>query len=153
MSEPSFADRLGEKSSAVRGGDAVGKLCRVKRRPFNLLAGVSLVLCLAACTKWWCSHGIILGDQPSSDGKGYVLVTDFTGFLWSQTTTTPAVHYWAITILTGACPTFVADRYLRRRLLRMRRIRNSCCQNCGYDLRATPDRCPECGTVTPKQTS
>ena len=53
------------------------------------------------------------------------------------------VPHWAPAALTLALP--VAWLVRRRREYRNRM--QGRCPKCGYDLRATPDRCPECGAV------
>jgi|SRR5687768_11812023 len=51
------------------------------------------------------------------------------------------VPYWFLIVVTALPPLLVARGELRR----WRRFGRGLCQACGYDLRATTDRCPECG--------
>ena len=55
--------------------------------------------------------------------------------------------YWLIVPVTGVGPWW----YLRRlrQLRRRARTRRGLCAGCGYDLRASRERCPECGEVVP----
>jgi hypothetical protein len=50
---------------------------------------------------------------------------------------------WVPTVLFAALPLARGAMFVRRR----RRVRGGHCVKCGYDLRATPERCPECGAV------
>ena len=54
------------------------------------------------------------------------------------------VPYYALALAAAASP---AAWVVRRRVLADRLRRLGLCQSCGYDLRATPGRCPECGRV------
>jgi hypothetical protein len=73
--------------------------------------------------------------------------TNPVGRVHSRTVRVP----WWIVALPAA---FLPVRYLslRRRRRRQYRVAHALCPDCGYDLRASPGRCPECGTTTANTT-
>ena len=54
-----------------------------------------------------------------------------------------AIPYYALFLLWAILPARTALGWRRLR----KRVRRGLCPACGYDLRASPERCPECGTL------
>jgi hypothetical protein len=57
---------------------------------------------------------------------------------------------WFVAIMAAILPASRLGFWIRHRQ-RKHRQEIGFCYSCGYDLRATPDKCPECGMVAPKK--
>ena len=57
--------------------------------------------------------------------------------------------YWPPAAALAALPALRLAGFVRRR----KRVKRGLCPNCGYDLRATPGRCPECGAAASVSTT
>jgi len=137
-------------------------------RLLNLLALLSLLVCVAVGALWvWVggesavlarhdfgrraarvevAKGRLYFGSEVTDSARYVYpqvfaVWEFAGLAYSRSTlgTWFGVPIWLAALLPAlAC--FASRRFARRR------PEPGLCPTCGYDLRATPERCPECGT-------
>jgi hypothetical protein len=81
--------------------------------------------------KWGSKRGVVADETgPDLQSHEYWLI----------------VRDWPIVVGTLVLPACVLLRWLSS-LGRRRRLARGECGNCGYDLRASLDRCPECGTA------
>jgi hypothetical protein len=56
-----------------------------------------------------------------------------------------AIPYWLPGLFVLALPMWWMGEIMRKR----RRATHGLCPTCGYDIRASRERCPECGSATP----
>jgi hypothetical protein len=120
----------------------------VCRRLFNLLTALSLLLCVLAVALAYSDEIYYFGHQPRwtlTGEQGRISFYRGSQKLWDHKV------YWVL--LVGLMlPVWHVVRGRFQRMLTYygrRRLERGLCPACGYDMRATPEKCPECGTRAP----
>jgi hypothetical protein len=142
---------------------------------WNVATLISLLLCVATVAVWTTTHGHARDVRFNLGGSEVGLFSNGASFGLSVTRwplgTFRGVAYdlrlpflsvyrnnfdggesWGVSVQAAALLTVFAiapglwlRKTIRRRIALRSSRREGHCPACGYDLRATPDRCPECG--------
>jgi hypothetical protein len=89
--------------------------------------------------------GFNAGDVRPTRTSGVVRLHERASVPWPDRERWVTVPYWSLALAFVSVPL----AYVLMRVARARRgAPAGCCGACGYDLRASPGRCPECGKVS-----
>jgi hypothetical protein len=113
---------------------------------------VMVTLCLAPPVEVWNRWGVVVRIGTCClplDSNGNVFKT-LPGYpAWPNKVSAPfttrfiIINHWWLVGLSAILPVTWYAQYVRRRWPRL--ATPGLCAHCGYDLRASVDRCPECG--------
>jgi hypothetical protein len=152
----------------------------MRRQAFNIAAMASLLLCVGTLALWTRSYRSHIGGPDSFDlthsdplywfvsNPGHATFCRQVGKTWGSpvgrvvfldfeiASSPPArdtlinvlVPYWMIAVAAILPPL----AWIRWRWRRSRHASPGHCPQCGYDLRATVERCPECGRPVTTET-
>jgi hypothetical protein len=96
-------------------------------------------------------HHVSLDWHSGRPAPGAARQGEFLGFRYYSVGTSwasLAIPYFAL-VIAAVIPSLPALRQALRDHENSRRSRLGECVGCGYDLRGSPDQCPECGAVVP----
>jgi hypothetical protein len=165
---PSTIGRLRNWRSPESEARKMPAMKRFRRWLFNGLALLSLALCLTTISVWTCcapnrnpylpffhfgdvsvgqSHYNIVYEGPPNRPQKWTFYVPAPGQPTTSVIMSPTTIFVSCWI---AAVTFAILPAIWPLTRRKRRFVESVCQKCGHDLRATPDRCPECGIVSQK---
>ena len=141
----------------------------MRRRLFNILAALSLVLfafsalAIALHPNRGCFASWIFGPERRYTAQWMLAyrapapLFNCFGFWLSRTISVTesgnirdawglSIPYWALAVVWAIIPAVRLRQLIHNQRARKRSSRGLC-PVCSYNLLATPDRCPECGTV------